>query len=401
MDESFHGLEGRLVGFFVSHLFGELLGVDYHFFAISLGKFASFGILELFVRHERRHHSHFRHFGMELLDDRLDFFFSLGSQEHESLDHIGKVGLAISDTHAIGHGVVKIRNRLTTVLVVLVRLNSDSGQSGVATDILRFTQMTVTGIEAILEKLLEVDLAAGHGKGIEIQIVDMDIAFHVGTAVLGLEHHHRVEVLGRFGTVLEHGAHSGVAIDVRVFTLEVGFLGRTESDVAERMHKASIHFAHAGTFGTVQDVALRGIGVATFGKRLFYSILDFFDFGNGFALGFEPAHNIGRHLESRARKHVIATQQIQLTLGGLDLFIKFTRGAESLDNSIGDFFNVERHLTAVTLPYRNNHLPILASGGIGPLRANSVSNIHFSSNFFFYYILCSLSRRKHKIWKTI
>ena len=76
------------------------------------------------------------------------------------------------------------------------------------------------------------------------------------------------------------------------------------------MHEASVHFAYAGTFGTVQDVALRGIGVAAFGKRLFYSILDFFDFGNGLALGFEPAHYIGRHLESRARKHVIATQQI-------------------------------------------------------------------------------------------
>ena len=111
----------------------------------------------------------------------------------------------------------------------------------------------MTRVEAVLEQLLQVDLAARHGKRVEIQIVDMNIAIHVSAAVLGLEHHHRVEMLGRFATVLEHGAHGGIAIDIRILALEVGFLRRTKGDVAERVHEASIDFADAGTLSAVQE----------------------------------------------------------------------------------------------------------------------------------------------------
>ena len=109
----------------------------------------------------------------------------------------------------------------------------------------------------------------------------MNVAIQMGTAVFRLEHHHRVEMLSGFRTVLEHGTHGGIAIDVRVFALEVGFLCGTEGNVAERVHETRVDFAHTGAFGTVQDIALGGIGIATFRQSLFDSVLDFFDVGAG------------------------------------------------------------------------------------------------------------------------
>ena len=296
VDKRFHGLERCLIRFFVSLLFGKLLGVFHRFCVKSLGKLADFGFPELFVRHERCDHAHFRHFGMELLHDRQNFFFGLARQKHESLDHVRKVSLAVRDANAVCHGVVKVRHRLAAMLVVLVRLNRNSGESRITADILRFAQMTMTRIEAILEQLNKVNLAASHREGIEVQIMDVNVAIHVSTAVFRLEHHHRVEMLCGFRTVLEHRAHGGIAVDVRIFALEVGFLRGTERDVVKRMHEARIDFAHTGAFSTVQDVALGSIGVTTFGQSLFYSILNFFDVRLRLVFGFQVANGFGGNL---------------------------------------------------------------------------------------------------------
>ena len=122
--------------------------------------------------------------------------------------------------------------------------------------------------------------------------------------MLGLEHHHRVEMLRGFATVLEHGAHGGITVDVCVFALEVGFLGGAERDVAERVHEARVDFADAGTLGTVKDVALGRIGIVVVGKGLFDGVLDFFDIGLGLALGLETAHGKGGHLEGGTSQEV-------------------------------------------------------------------------------------------------
>ena len=356
MNKCFHGLERSLVGFFVSHLFGKLLGVLHRFGVKSLGKFVNFSCLELFIRHERCDHAHFSHFAVELLHHRLDFFFGLARQEHESLDHVRKVSLAVRDANAVCHGVIEVRHGLSTVLVVLVTLNSDSGQGGVAADILRFAQVTVTRVEAVLEQLNEVNLAAGHRKRIEVKVMDVNVTIHVGAAVFRLEHHHRVEVLSGFGTVLEHGTHGSIAIDIGIFALEVGFLGRAERNVMKRLHEASVDFTDAGTFGTVQDIALGGIGVTTFGQSLFNSILNFFDVRLGLIFGFQVSNSFGSNLESDICQKVIVSKQIHLSLGCLDLFIQFAGGSKSLDYGVCNLLDVERHLAAVALFDSKNHL---------------------------------------------
>ena len=294
---------------------------------------------------------------MELLHHRLDFFFGLAGKEDESLHHVREVGLAIGNAHAVSHGIVEVRNGLTAVLVVLVTLYGNRREGRIAADVLRFTEMAVPRIEAVLEELLQVDLAARHGKGIEIQIVDVDIAFHVGAAMLGLEHHHRVEVLGRFATVLEHRTHGGIAVDVRVFALEVGFLSGAERDVAERVHEARVDFADAGTLGTVKDVALGRIGIVVVGKGLFDGVLDFFDIRLGLAFGLEAAHRIGGYLQGSTAQNIFLAKEVHLLLGGLDLVLKFTRCAESLNNGVCNLLDVERHFAAVALlDCKNHHL---------------------------------------------
>ena len=388
MNESFHGLEGGLVRLFVGLLLGELLGLHHHFGVIDLGKFAGFGFHEFFVGHEGRHHAHLGHFGVELLDHRHDFLFFLAGKENQGLHQVGEVGLAVGDAHAVGHGVVEVGNGLAAVLVILVTLYGNGGKSRVAADILGFAQVAMTGVETALEQFLQVDLAAGHGEGVEVQIVDVDIALGVCAAVLGLEHHHGVEMLGRFRAVLEHGAHGGVAVDVRVFALEVGFLGGTESNVAERVHEAGVHFADAGTLGTVQDVALGGISITALGQGLFNGVLNFFDFGLYLALSFQKANGTGRHLEGRARKHVVVSQQIQLVLGGLNLFVQFTRGAEGLLDSGRNLLDVKRHLAAVALFHCNNHYFYLFFIKMGQ-RSNNNKKHH---------ILCFSIQDHHNMW---
>ena len=125
------------------------------------------------------------------------------------------------------------------------------------------------------------------------------------------------------------------------------------------MHEARIDFADAGALGAVKDVALGGVGIAAFGKGLFNGVLDFFDVRLVLALGFEAAHGVGGHLEGSTAQKVFLSQEVELVPGCLNLFLEFTRGAESLDNGVRNLLNVERHFAAVTLPDCKNHLSIL------------------------------------------
>ena len=124
----------------------------------------------------------------------------------------------------------------------------------------------------------------------------------------------------------------------------------------ERLHEARIDFAYAGAFGTVQDVALGGVGITTFGKSLFDSILNFFNVRLGLVVGFEVTDGFGSDLESNVCQKVVVSKQIHLGLGSLDLFIQLAGGSERLDNGVRNLFNVERHLAAVALFNSKNHL---------------------------------------------
>ena len=66
---------------------------------------------------------------------------------------------------ALRHPVVEVRDALSAVLVVLIGLDRNTGQRGVACDIVRLRRKAVAGAETAAKQLLDVDLATGGGQG--------------------------------------------------------------------------------------------------------------------------------------------------------------------------------------------------------------------------------------------
>ena len=78
--------------------------------------------------------------------------------------------LAVGLGHPLGHAVVKVGDGLAAVLVVLVGLDGDGRQGGVALDALGLPEIAVAGGKAPMEQLQNVDLAAGGGQGVEVDV---------------------------------------------------------------------------------------------------------------------------------------------------------------------------------------------------------------------------------------
>ena len=158
------------------------------------------------------------------------------AKQFQRAHHVVRVALHKGLAHAFGHGIIEVHDALPAVLIVLVGLDGDAGERGIAVDVPRFAQISFAGGKAVFEQAEQVDLAAGRGEGEEIHIVDMDIAIAVRLGVLGLDHAQKVELLCAFRAVFQHGAHGSVAIDIGVFALEVGIFGGTEGDVLINLH---------------------------------------------------------------------------------------------------------------------------------------------------------------------
>ena len=130
-----------------------------------------------------------------------------------------------------------------------------------------------------MEELQEVDLAAGGSQRVEIEVVDVDVAFAVGLGLLGGEQGLQVVVLGAFGTVLEHDAHRVVAVDVGVVALHVGVARVGEGQLVIDLHEVGVQLTHAGALGAVQDILARHKGVAGIHQHVLDGVLDILDAG--------------------------------------------------------------------------------------------------------------------------
>ena len=185
------------------------------------------------------------------------------------------------------------------MLVVLVGLDGDAGERGIAVDVPRFAQISFAGGKAVFEQAEQVDLAAGRGEGEEIHIVDVDIAIAVRLGVFGLDHAQKVELFRAFGAILQHGAHGGVAIDIGVFALEVGIFGGTESNILINLHQPSVDFAHAAALGAIENIAFGGAHKAVFDQDFFNRVLHLFNRGHfdGLAL-FQLCDDLVRELSA-------------------------------------------------------------------------------------------------------
>ena len=233
--------------------------------------------------------------------------------------------------YAVGHAVIKVDDGLSTVLVVLVGLDGDAGQGGVGGDIVGLPQIAVACGEPALEQLLNVDLAAGGGEGVEVQVVDVNIPLLVGLGVLGLEDEHLVELLGALAAVLEHGAHGGVAVDVGVLPLHVGVHRVGEGDVLVGLHQAGVHLPHPAALVAVEDVRLGGLDVAVVHEHLFHQVLDVLHLRRGGAFHLQD----GQHLVGQRFGHI--------------LLARFIGGLEGFGNGARDLLLIEADQASVPL----------------------------------------------------
>ena len=274
-----HGLEGLTVGV----AGGILLGVGHH----TLGRSGIHAALN-----EPGHHGGAELRGHLEAGNRAGLAFHTGKQAlgkgavvgdvGQQVDGLGHVLLeqaAVRLAHTHGQAVIEVAHRLTAMLIVLVRLDGDAGKRGVAGDVVGLAQHAVTGGEAALEELPQLNLAAGGGQGVEVHVVNVDIALAVCLGVARVDDAHLVELLGRFGAVLQHGTHGGIGVDVSVLTLHVGIGGLGEGDVLQRLDEAGVHVAHAAALGTVEDVGLGGLHEAGLDEGLLHQVLHAFHGG--------------------------------------------------------------------------------------------------------------------------
>ena len=135
----------------------------------------------------------------------------------------------------------------------------------------------MAGGETALEQLTQLNLAARRGQGVEVHVMNMDVALAMRLRELRRDDGHLVELLGGLRAVLQHGAHGRVGVDVRVLALHVGIRRLGERDVLERLENAAVDVAHAAALGAVQDIGFCRLGKSCLDERLFYQILHALD----------------------------------------------------------------------------------------------------------------------------
>ena len=327
-----HGLEGLAVGV----AGGVLLGVGHDavgrgLIGASLNEGGHHGGAEISVHLQRGDAARLLLDASEGLLGKVAVVGDVGQQ----VDALGDVLLeqtAVGLAHTHSQAVVEVADGLAAVLVVLVRLDGNAGQGRVAGDVVGLAQHAVAGGEAALEELAQLDLAAGGGQGVEVHVVDVNIALAVGLGVARIDDAHLVELLGRFRAVLQHGAHGGVGVDVGVLALHVGIGGLGEGDVLQSLDEARVHVAHAAALGAVEDVGLGGLHEAGLDEGFLHEILH--------------AFNRGRALDGAALK-LLDDRRGDLLGGGAILHGRAS--LERLLHRVGDLLGVELRCTPVAL----------------------------------------------------
>ena len=330
VDQRFHCLIGCLIGFLFRVFRGESLYFGGDVRAEFTGQVLEFGSFILGVSAElgtaeRLFFDLFRHFFGPFVIDA-----GFGCEELSGAGKVLKVIFFIGLGDSRSESVVKIHNGLSAVLIVLIGLDGDAGERGIALDVVRFPQEAVSGGESALEELEEVDLAAGRCERVEIEIVDMNIAFAVRFGLFRGEKILFVVVLCAFAAVFEHGAHGGVSVDVGVVALHIAGAGVRERELIIDLHESRFHFAGAGSGRAVEDVFFGDVFKALAHEGDFHGVLNIFNFRHG--ADFFVFQNRGR-IHSDA--HGIALSTVS---GGFHCFV----------NGIGDFREVVRNDTSVT-----------------------------------------------------
>ena len=240
-----------------------------------------------------------------------------------------EIQLPVGLCHAGRHAVIKVGNTLAAVHFVLVGLNGDTGQCGIAADVIGLPQVAVTGGETAVEQLQQVDLTAGFGQSVKILVVNMDIAVEVCLCNLFRNHIFVIEGLCTFGAVFQHGAHGGVCVDVGVLPLQVHVCAGPEGQMLVNLHQVGVHFPHLLMLGAIQDVGFGGFGKVKLNELLLNGILHLFHRGGNACFIVNRHHQQGDF--------------VQLFVGDL---LPYNMGIR-LENSSADLIGIKGNLCPV------------------------------------------------------
>ena len=335
VDECLHGLVGGPVGLLHGPVVGKALALA-HLGLVLAVMFQQEGQLSVKIGLAVLQLGVQAGVGLQLLDVGLDLAFGVGLvlQQHHGAGQVLAVDALKSLPHADGHGVIKVHDGLAAVLVVLVGLDGDAGQSRIGGDVVRLPQRPVPRGKAPVKELDEVDLGAGGGAhGRKIHVMDVDVAVGVGAGVLRVHDEHLVELLRALAAILQHGAHGGVAVDVGVLALDVAVLGGGEGDVLIDLHEAGVHLSGAAALGAIEDVGLGRLHIAVVHQHPLHDVLDVLHVGAGAAL----------HLQHRS--HFVGQLGSSVVVAG------FIGGLKGFVDRVGDLILMEGDHSTVPFPY--------------------------------------------------
>ena len=144
--------------------------------------------------------------------------------------------------------------------------------------------------------------------------MDVDVVLAVCLSILLVEHVIVDEVLRALGAELEHDAHRGIRIDVRIVALEVRVDRVRKEDVAVRLHEVLLRRAALRMLLAVGDVLLRDVVEVVIHELLLDDILDLLD------ADLDVPFDLARHLVDVLFRHRVAAVGIGTGDGVVDLF---------------------------------------------------------------------------------
>ena len=258
-------------------------------------------------------------------------------QVFQRLAQLGAVLLAERLANALGHRVVEVRHALAAVLVILVGLNGNGRQRRIAGNALRLAQIAVPGRKAAMEQLQQVNLAAGGGEGVEVEIMNVNVSLGVRLGLCGRKQIGRVIGLGACRANLQHGTHGRVAVDVGVIALHIAEAGVHIGDLVNRLHQARLCLADARALGAVKDILLGGLFTAGAHQLLLHRVLNLFNLRRAVAAQvFQAGLHAVRHLGSHTG-------------------VSFAGGLQRFQNSGRNFALIIEHHTPVPLHNAFDH----------------------------------------------
>ena len=264
---------------------------------------------------------------------------------HELLKHLHLFNITL--THVRSQVEVESGNALTAVHLVLHRFHRDTADDGGRLDALGGTALAVTGLEAVLEDLVQRVLDAGHRLGgIVVLVVDVQIVVLHGLAHLLGEQVVVDEGLGGLAGELHHHAGGGVGVHVGVLARHVVVLD--VDDLQE--HVARLGLAGHGAGRAVADVVLGHVGARALHQLVLHEVLNL----------------LHRHLALALHGNAVGDL---LDQGGI---LTAVGGEHGLTNGCGNLLLVEAYDTSVSLKYSLNHSGFYFLGFIYLIRYVSV-----------------------------